>query len=235
MGVVLLNPYRFGGAAAPGAYETQVLADSPLAYWRFDEASGSVAADLSGNARDMTYSGGILAQTAVNAQYARSAKGGTSGYGIAQITTSSAWASTTNLTVECLFKANNTNDIKGLFADYVSGQNGTWLLWQRSGKIGFLIYQSGDRAILSTTSLVSGTVYHVAGTYDGSTMRLYINGTQESTLSIAAGTLATGSRTIQAGAYGGSGGNYSEANMNGVAFYNTALSGARIAAHFAAL
>ena len=44
-----------GGAS----YDQAVLADSPAAYWRLGEASGSSAADSSGNGNGGSYSGGV--------------------------------------------------------------------------------------------------------------------------------------------------------------------------------
>jgi hypothetical protein len=57
-----------------GPYSSAVLADSPFAYWRLDETSGSVAVDASGNGRNGAYVGtpaldqsGPLAEAANNA------------------------------------------------------------------------------------------------------------------------------------------------------------------------
>jgi hypothetical protein len=44
-------------------YATKVLGYSPVAYWRFDETSGTTAADSSGNNRTGTYSGVTLNST----------------------------------------------------------------------------------------------------------------------------------------------------------------------------
>ena len=44
----------------PEAYADEVLLSGPIAYWRLGEASGTTAADSSGNARDGTYSGPTL-------------------------------------------------------------------------------------------------------------------------------------------------------------------------------
>ncbi|SIT46287.1 conserved hypothetical protein [Paraburkholderia piptadeniae] len=41
-------------------YEQVILADAPFAYWRLNETSGTVAADLSGNGRNGTYQPGVL-------------------------------------------------------------------------------------------------------------------------------------------------------------------------------
>ena len=42
-GMNVVNPYRFSDPAS--AYAAAVLADSPTAYWRLGEASGTTAAD----------------------------------------------------------------------------------------------------------------------------------------------------------------------------------------------
>ena len=44
---------------APATYASTVLADSPVAYWRLGEASGSSAADSSGNGNGGSYAGGV--------------------------------------------------------------------------------------------------------------------------------------------------------------------------------
>lgn len=42
------------------AYSDIILADNPIAYWKLDEASGTIAADSSGNGHHGTYNGGVL-------------------------------------------------------------------------------------------------------------------------------------------------------------------------------
>ena len=47
-----------GRARDSGGYRDAVLQDLPSAYWRFDELTGTVAVDSSGNAHDLTLTGG---------------------------------------------------------------------------------------------------------------------------------------------------------------------------------
>lgn len=56
IGAVLAAAARQGGAS----YAAKVLSYSPLAYWKLDETSGSVAADSSGGGYDAAYSGVTL-------------------------------------------------------------------------------------------------------------------------------------------------------------------------------
>ncbi len=51
--------YSGGGQCAGNTYASAVTADAPTVYWRLGEASGTNAADTSGNARPGTYVGGV--------------------------------------------------------------------------------------------------------------------------------------------------------------------------------
>jgi hypothetical protein len=51
--------YGYQWQRCTGGYRGAVLADSPLSYWRLGEASGTLAADASGNGRNATYGGGV--------------------------------------------------------------------------------------------------------------------------------------------------------------------------------
>src|SRR4051812_13542347 len=46
------------------SYSTEVLADSPVAYLRLDDAAATAAADASGNALNGSYNGGVTQQVA---------------------------------------------------------------------------------------------------------------------------------------------------------------------------
>lgn len=54
------SSFRRGGNAALAA---EILRDSPLAYWKLDETSGTTLADSSGNGFNLTASGLVLADT----------------------------------------------------------------------------------------------------------------------------------------------------------------------------
>src|SRR5207253_1068179 len=50
--------YEFSAPIRPSAYPAAVQADSPVAYWRLDEGTGTSAADAGPNSDTGTYSGG---------------------------------------------------------------------------------------------------------------------------------------------------------------------------------
>src|SRR5687767_7829365 len=53
--LLLLGSFTIAGASAN--YSSEVLADSPLGYWRLGESAGPLASDSSGNGLNGTYSG----------------------------------------------------------------------------------------------------------------------------------------------------------------------------------
>lgn len=55
---VIAAHHVLGGTS--NSYPTEVLADAPALYWKFDETSGTVAVDSSGNARNGTHAGSPL-------------------------------------------------------------------------------------------------------------------------------------------------------------------------------
>src|SRR5438876_10051446 len=44
---------------SPPSYRASVLADHPVAYWRLNETTGAVMADVSGNGNDGAYAGAV--------------------------------------------------------------------------------------------------------------------------------------------------------------------------------
>jgi hypothetical protein len=79
-------------------------------------------------------------------------------------------------------------------------------------------------------SVVTGTTYHVVATYDGSTWRLYVNGS-EVTPGVSTTTALMSSAASSAQMGGGTGGSMVGA-LDEVAFYNVALSSTTISSHY---
>jgi hypothetical protein len=223
------------------SYSSEVLADSPLAYYRLGEASGTTMTDSSGNGRDGTYPdaptlgvSGLLtgdADTAANFN-------GTSDYGnIAD----AAWLEVTTITVEAWIKPDQVSAL----VDVVSHDGGNetngrmWILRTTTGgKAEFVVWtaadQSSARVITGTTTLVVGSTYHLAGTYDGTTARLYVNGAQESSLAVSGVLRVDSSRATKVGRNESNADRFFDGVIDELAFYSGALSSTRIADHYTA-
>jgi len=115
----------------------------------------------------------------------------------------------------------------------VKGNPWTWLLENPSNTFKFRITAGGADVNVADTSAHSlNTWYNVVGTYDGSSMRIYVNGVLKNTKT-QAGTLATNTSTAKIGTFQGT--NY---NLNGkisnVSIYNRALTAVEISQNFEA-
>ena len=83
-----------------------------------------------------------------------------------------------------------------------------------------------------TTNAVAGQWLHLVGTYDGSNVRLYVNGVLQATTAYSGGAIST-TNNPAIGALSG-GGDFFPGTIDEVAIYNSALSGTRVAAHYTA-
>lgn len=214
------------------SYLSTVLADNPIAYYRLDEASGSTITDSSGNGRNGTTHGSIVysASGALtnDSDSAMGFDGSTTYISIPTIafpTGASAW------TVEGWAKVDVTpGDYKTIasFGTYSVGKLAA--LFLMSDMSALLSTYSGDIRSASNT-IALHTWYHVAGTYDGASTRLYLNG------QLVAGPTVFSLNVALAFASIGAGNSPQQDFINGfvdeVAYYNYALSAAQIANHYA--
>lgn len=74
--------------------------------------------------------------------------------------------------------------VERTIASRKSNNNMGWMLYLQDGKVGFQV--QSDR-VDGGPNLVPGQWYHVAGTYDGSTIRVYLNGVQVASRGSGAG------------------------------------------------
>jgi hypothetical protein len=91
---------------------------------------------------------------------------------------------------------------------------------------------TGQTIVKSTTTTVPGTWYHVVATYDGTNMRMYVNGALEATVASA---ISVENHT-QMLAFGklSNGASYYAGQMDEVALYGSALSAQQVSEHYAA-
>src|SRR6185369_2294312 len=101
-----------------------------------------------------------------------------------------------------------------------------WQVAIHSGHLCFDVYASGVwQGGNFPSTMATGTWYHVAVTYDGSSLKGYINGTLDGTMSIS-GPLRTSDSTLRIGAYSPAGGaaEFFSGKVDELSLYNRALS-----------
>jgi fibronectin type 3 domain-containing protein len=189
-----------------------------VANWRFDDGSGTSAADSSGHANTATLVNGptwiapgrigpsALTFLATNLQYATVANA--SSLDITGPMTMSAWINVIDWggNRRILQKGNSDNQYRFLAENNV------------------FKFDLHNVNTLTMPLPASNTWVHVVGTWDGSTMTLYTNGQVAASMS-ASGTIATTSDPLTIGTKNGSSahGDYFNGTIDEVRLYNRAL------------
>lgn len=223
----------FAWAVTATSYSSLVLADGPLGYWRLGEAGGPTATDSSGNGWHGTYQGSPvfsrIGALVGNSDTAVGYNGVDTGMtapdrndfvGRAPFTIE-AWVRPTSLGA--------SSDYKTIARKY--GGSGYWLWLNSSNGLGFQRMSTSGISRMSVGPLATGVWHHVVATYDGTTMRVYRNGVLRtsgtSTLPISDNTAA-----LEVGFYPTLPSYTVTGDLDEVAIYGTALSAARITAHY---
>jgi hypothetical protein len=220
-------------------YETEVLADSPAGYWRLGEANGATTATARSGTPNGTYTnsptlgvGSLVGDTDTAASL-----DGVDDYinfgdnfdysGTASFTTE-FWINPTAATASYRrILSKEESGGRGWHYELDNNTAGT------PNRVYFCREDASnvdDCASTGSTGLQAGTWYHIVSTYDGSNLRIYINGsliaTTPSTRSIENHTLP-----LRLGS-GSSGADFLGGVVDEVAIYSSALSLARIQAHY---
>jgi hypothetical protein len=173
--------FRWTATFSRTAYELDVLDDNPAGYWRLNEATTVLtqATDASGDEHHGTFGGGISMlkkgaidkdpDTAAGFAYGSdagvslpTAPLGTSSFG--QVT-AEGWARTTS------------QNAGSPYVKTIVGQPGTFALGHKGNKAFASVRVGGvDEVVTGTDDVNEGGWHHLAMTYDGSVLRLFVDG-----------------------------------------------------------
>lgn len=230
-----------GGAAAGGGvttYVDEVLADTPLAYWRLGEASGAVAADASGNGFAASYIGTVGYGTAgaiVGDADTAIQLDGTSGW-LTHAHTFDDFVGNEPYTFECWIKPDTYDTTyrhpyhKEIFDG--GGRQNMGIYLQSTETLGNERYVDNAKSVIHGPLPPLGQWAHIVATYDGSALGLYINGALVGTSPdpAAAATKPSpsfmGAKDVDNGVMIGA--------LDEFAIYDYALTQARVTAHYVA-
>jgi Concanavalin A-like lectin/glucanases superfamily len=220
-------------------YDSGVLADLPVAYWRLGEASGSAVADSSGNGNSGRYAGNVrLAGPALIKGTSRSARfDGKDSAGMYFPPSASLQASR-ELSLEAWVRPRVVPTASG------SGWH-LLAIWQKAllyieggsePRFVFSLYGQDGQAssnVVSTTRVAAGRTYYVVGTYDGSKTRIYVNGVLDATIArsgpVARSSLGGG---VASGGWGRRPSPAFVGLLDDIAIYQHPLSSSRVKLHY---
>jgi len=207
-----------------------VLADNPIAYWRLGEGSGTTAADASGNGRNGVYTGGVTLGVpgALNGDTDTADRFDGVDDSV-QVPDDSALSLNGSWTIE--FWARQItypdNGFAGLLYKGDGGSKNGYSLWVDPYG-GMWLWRKNDAISSGVGALTSSFRYFVL-TYDGTNAQWYVDGVLTSTTA-ASWPANTGTAALAIGKSDV----YGNDDIDEMALYNSALSAAQIAAHYAA-
>jgi hypothetical protein len=143
---------------------------------------------------------------------------------------------TPQMTIEAWVNpASLNNQLQGIAGtwDDLTGNNRSSFLWVQFGHLAFYVSHTGSDfpSVVSTTTLQPGRWYHVAGTFDGTSLRLYVNGVLEAT-TVSPGPVNTNGHAFMIGRVDGAGaGQYFDGQIADVRLWTTARSQADVQAN----
>jgi hypothetical protein len=172
-----------GGGGSSATYDSVISTYSPLGNWKLDETTGTTATDTGSNADNGTYTGTYTLGGAALATGLGASVNLSSDY--VDITSSDYQALTSAWTVMGWVKLSSSTD-HVLVSHAYNGSNVPFVLgslsqFATSGKAGCGFYNGSWRGVSGTTTLSLGTVYHIAGTWDGTYLKIYVDGNLENT------------------------------------------------------
>jgi hypothetical protein len=230
-------PLEAAGDAPPDAaeagadYAATVFADSPLAYWRLDETSGTVCRDSTVNHNDATYQGAVTLGVAgalandpavqFDGNSAQILVGDKFGFVGTVPMSIEMWAKPDvidgnfrHLETKMGFDASQPSD--GMYFYVVTGAK----------PLGFERWANGGTDNGLKGYVARGSWWHIVGTFDGTNLRLYVNGMLQSSQPSGLALVANGVPLLWGQLFQGA--------LDELAIYDHALSDARIQAHYMA-
>jgi len=240
------NMWTVGTWGSTQPYVSAVMADNPSLFYLLDEANGTWASDYSGNGQTGRY-------TDIASYQVPGATPHSFGYGVALKNTSriipdgTAVASPTDFTLELWFKT--TTSAGGPLLGFEATRDETSFPADRQVKMdaaGHIVYGGwtsvSSKPLTSTAHYNDGRWHYLAVSVDGSGLTenatVYVDGSKVASGTTSWVSVFTGWWRIGAGTVPGTFGLPSAAGFTGsvddVAVYPTALTAARLSAHYAA-
>lgn len=212
------------------SYSSEVLADSPLAWWRLGEPSGTVAADSSGhahpgeytNAPELNKAGAISSEANTAVKF-----NGTN----QRVVIPNFTGPGDTFSIEAWVKRTAEGGAEAILHLGV----GAAYLRLSAGRPQLLAASTAELRISEVVVPADSSFHHVVVTKTGTTIKIYIDGVSVTLGGSSSTACVNSGEAFGIAAFGtGAGGEWDSATLDEVALYGTALSEARVKAHFTA-
>ncbi len=196
-----------------------------VGYWAFNEGTSTRVIDQSGNGN----SGEVTAPVWTTGKFSTALSFDGTGNQVVTIPHSTSMSPTDAVSVSAwVYITELTN--RGILEKTISGAvNRQFLLFTEGNRFQFRVVKTTYYTVASDANVPLNTWVHVVGTYDGATVRMYINGVQQAATQSIAGPIDGGNGVTVIGSLGSS-----IYRMNGkideVRLYNRALSQSDVSA-----
>lgn len=192
-------------------------------HWPLTEDSGSTAYDYSGNENHGTSNGGAgpTGDGTVTGPFSNSAyhfAGGDNFIGVS----SPNIDDTSGVSFSGWARADDLTDERVLFSVDLNNTHWTLRFTASPGIQFFYRNTSSDEPVASNLTPSTGVWYHIVGTYDGSTLRLYIDGVEDASSSTSAALDQTESENYLAKRFGST--DFMVGDLSDLRIYSRALS-----------
>jgi hypothetical protein len=199
-----------------------------VGHWKLDETSGTNADDASPYDSDGALTGGLsFSSDSVTGVYSRGLNfNGSTDY--ISVPNDSTLQLTDALTIAAWIKGDAWgagSDVDAIVRKGDTGPN-NYHLGIADGRVTLCLDQSDTAGIRGDTVLETGRWHHVAATWDGSQVKIYVNGELDATPVSRSGTIATDTRALHIG--GRSGADLFDGVLDDVRIYTYALDQADI-------
>lgn len=219
-------------------YAGVVLRDGPVGYWPLDETSGTTAFDRSGNGRNGTYTGTITPGARSSALGRAPDFGG----GYIDIADNSAFSPQAGANGLLTIEAWAQIDVLGTLRYIFTKGNGAGYEWATQANVGNfytgIVWNTGGGNAIGPVDggVVNTSMHHIAWVASKAAPlgALYLDGVLVASTVTSPDTSSDGPSPVQIGRRGDGYANTWDGLIQHVAIFPTALSAARIKAHYVA-
>jgi beta-glucanase (GH16 family) len=218
-------------AGPASGYAGAVTADGPVSYWRLGETSAATAADSVGN-NPGAYQNGVAtgAGSLVPSDAANLAASFDGADDLVAVPSSAGLSPTNVVSVEAWVRP-SAKPAAGQFASVVSKRE-AYSIQFNGPRIEFttIVGITRRRVQAPASAVVPGQTYHVVGTFDGTTQRLYLNGVQVASAKFS-GPFNANANSVLLGSWD-TRSEFLPGTVDEVAVYAKVLTAAQVADHY---